>query len=239
LVPVRPSVAESFLAGWRERLVVSKGADKLLVHQFRRLVATLLQAQGSTPLKTIMVTSAAPGDGKTLTALNLALVLSESYGRRVLLVEGDLRRPAICAAAGLPTTSEGLSEVIRAEDDRKVSLIHLTELLTLMPAGQPDPDPLSGLTSPRLGRLLAEASEQFDWVIIDSPPLGAAPDASLMAPLVDAVLLVIRAGQTPHGIVQHAIETLGPERILGVVLNAVSSDVASGYDDYHGHYSSV
>jgi Mrp family chromosome partitioning ATPase len=153
-----------------------------------------------------------------------------------MLVEGDLRRPAICAAAGLPTTTEGLSDVIKAKDDRKVSLIKLSESLTLMPAGRPDQDPLSGLTSARLERLLKEASEQFDWVIIDTPPLGAAPDASLMAPLADAVLLVVRAGQTPHAIVQHAIETIGADRILGVVLNAVGPDVASGYD-YYGHYA--
>jgi receptor protein-tyrosine kinase len=232
-----PPVAKEFREGWRERLAVSKEADQLLVHQFRRLVATLLQAQGTAPLKTVMVTSAAPGDGKTLTALNLAMVLSESYGRQVLLVEGDLRRPAICAAAGLPTTTDGLSDVIKAPDDRKVPLIKLSDSLTVMPAGQPDPDPLSGLTSPRIERLIKEASEEFDWVIIDTPPLGAAPDASLMAPLVDAVLLVIRAAQTPHAIVQHAIESLGPERILGVVLNGVGSDVATKFDNYYGHYS--
>lgn len=234
---VRAPIAKDFLAGWRERLVVSSDADQLLVHQFRRMVATLLQAQGTAPLKTVMITSAAPSDGKTLTALNLALVLSESYGRRVLLVEGDLRRPAICAAAGLPTTTEGLSDVLKARDDRTVSLIKLSESLSLMPAGRPDQEPLSGLTSARFERLLKDASEQFDWVILDTPPLGAAPDASLMAPLVDAVLLVVRAGKTPHSIVQHAIETLGADRILGIVLNAVGPDVASGYDDYAGHYA--
>jgi Mrp family chromosome partitioning ATPase len=113
----------------------------------------------------------------------------------------------------------------------------LTDLLTLMPAGRPDPDPLSGLTSVRLERLLREASEQFDFVVIDTPPIGAAPDAGLIAPLVDAVLLVIRAGQTSHENVQHAVETLGADRILGVVLNAVVPEVAARYDDYYGHYS--
>jgi Mrp family chromosome partitioning ATPase len=133
-------------------------------------------------------------------------------------------------------SGDGLSDVIKSAEERKVALVRITELLTLMPAGRPDPNPLSGLTSERLERLLKEASEQFDWVIVDTPPLGAAPDAGLVAPLVDAVLLVIRAGQTPHGIVQHAIETLGPERIVGVVLNAVVPEIAAGYDDYYGHY---
>jgi capsular exopolysaccharide synthesis family protein len=234
---VRLSAPREFQPAWRPRLAVNGEADPLLVHQFRRLAATLVQAQGTGQLKTLMVTSASPGDGKTLTALNLALVLSESYGRRVLLVEGDLRRPAICTAAGLPVTGDGLSDVIKSADERKVALVALTELLTLMPAGRPDPNPLSGLTSERLERLIREASSQFEWVIVDTPPLAAAPDASLMAPLVDGVLLVIRAGQTPHAIVQHAIETLGSERILGVVLNGVGSEVAASYDDYYGHYA--
>jgi Mrp family chromosome partitioning ATPase len=81
--------------------------------------------------------------------------------------------------------------------------------------------------------LLKEASEEFDWVIVDTPPLVVAPDASLLAPLADAVLLVIRAGQTPHPLVQHAIDTIGSSRILGVVLNGVSNDVATGYEYYY------
>ena len=220
-----------------ERLALSSEADPLLAHQFRRLVATLLQAQGNGKLKTVMITSAAPGDGKTLTALNLAFVLSESYRRRVLLIEADLRRPSICATVGLPTKTQGLSDFVKATDDRKASVLKLTELLTLMPAGRPDQDPLSGLTSVRLERLIQEASEQYDWVIIDTPPIGAAPDAGLIAPLADAVLLVIRAGQTSYANAQQAVETLGADRILGVVLNAVVPEVAARYDDYYGHYS--
>ena len=153
----------------------------------------------------------------------------------MLLIEGDLRRPAIAAAANLPP-GDGLSEALKAADDRKVPLIQLTDTLTLLPAGRPDPDPLSGLTSPRMQRLLQEASEQFDWVILDTPPLGATADAGLLCPLVDAAILVVRAGRTPHAAVQAAIETLGRERILGVVLNAVDHEVASGYDaEYAGH----
>ena len=226
---------EDCSSGWRERLGVSIDSDPLLAHQFHRLAATLLQAQRMGRLKSVMITSASPQDGKTLVALNLALVLSGSYRLRVLLIEGDLRRPALAAAARLPL-QEGLSEAINANDDRKVSLIQLSEALTLLPGGRPDPDPLSGLTSPRMQRLLQEAAEQFDWVILDTPPLGATADAGLLCPLVDAAILVVRAERTPHAAVQAAIETLGRERILGVVLNAVDHEVASGYDaQYAGH----
>jgi capsular exopolysaccharide synthesis family protein len=232
---VRPSLLGGFNPGWRERLIVSADADPLLVHQFHRLAASLLQAQRAEHLKSVMITSAAPKDGKTLTALNLALVLSESYRRRVLLVEADLRRPAISAAANLPL-GDGLSDAIQASDDRKVPLVRLTDTLTLLPAGRPDPDPLSGLTSPRLKRIMQDAAEQFDWVIVDTPPLGATADAGLLCPLVDAAVLVIRAGRTAYTAVQAAIETLGRERILGVVLNGVDREIASGYDaEYREH----
>lgn len=235
LLPVRPSRKEGFNPAWRDRLTISSGADPLLVHQFHRLAAILLRAQRTRRLKSVMITSAAPHDGKTLTSLNLALVLSGPYRLRVLLIEGDLRRPAIAAAANLPP-GHGLSEALKASDDQKVPLVQLTDMLTLLPAGRPDPDPLSGLTSPRMRRLLQEAAEEFDWVILDTPPLGPTADAGLLCPLVDAAVLVVRAGGTPYRAVRTAIETLGQERILGVVLNAVDYDVASGYDAAYADY---
>jgi capsular exopolysaccharide synthesis family protein len=235
LLPVRPSRRERFNPVWRDRLTISSGADPLLVHQFHRLAAILLRAQRTRRLKSVMITSSAPHDGKTLTSLNLALVLSGSYRLRVLLIEGDLRRPAIAAAANLPP-GEGLSDTLKGVDDRKVPLIQLTDTLTLLQAGRPDPDPLSGLTSPRMLRLMREASEEFDWVILDTPPLGPTADAGLLCPLVDAAILVVRAGQTPCAAVQTAIDTLGRDRILGVVLNAVDYDVASGYDATYADY---
>jgi Mrp family chromosome partitioning ATPase len=107
----------------------------------------------------------------------------------------------------------------------------------LLPAGRADPDPLSGLTSPRMLRLLQDAAEQFDWVVIDTPPLGATTDAGLLAPMVDAAILVIRAGVTAHAAIQSAIDTLGRDRIVGVVLNAASPEETAGYDLDYTHYS--
>ena len=228
------SLAETFKAGWRERLSTGSSADPRLVDQFRRLAAMLLHAQRETGMKSVMITSASPGEGKTLTALNLALILSESYRRRVLLIEGDLRRPVISEAARLARVS-GLSEAMRAGVDTKVSLLALSETLSFIPAGHPDPDPLSGLSSTRMQRLLQEASTQFEWVILDTPPLGATADASLLCPLVDATVLVVRAAHTLLPAVQSAIDTLGRERIFGVVLNQVTdapvTDSDYGYSE--------
>ena len=229
--PISPTPIERFATGWRERLAIGAKSDPHLADQFRRLAATLLHVQRTEKLRTIMGTSALAADGKTLTALNLSLVLSESYRRRVLLVEGDLRRPAISRVAGVAAGS-GLNEALKSRDDLKPSLIQLTEMLTLLPAGQPDSDPLSTLTSPRLQALLQDAAEKFDWVIVDTPPLAATTDATLLCPLVDAALLVVRAGRTPLESIQLAVDALGRERILGIVLNASEQAEAVGYEYY-------
>jgi len=220
----------------RQRLAAAEATDPLLVEQFRRLAATLIQSQRTAPLKVVMIASAAPEEGKTLTALNLAFVLSESFRRRVLLIDADLRRPKITELANV--TIDGLGDVVKALEHRKVPLIPVTETLTLLPAGRPDPDPMSGLTSSRMQQLLQEAGAAFEWVIVDTPPLGAAPDASLMCAMADAAVLVIRAGQTPFEAVQQAIEAIGRDRIVGVVLNAVDRRQVPSYGDYYSSHHS-
>lgn len=231
----RQSLVEQFRPEWKKRLLVWRDADPRLVEQFGRLAGKLVQRQRTDSLKSLIIASAMPSDGKTLTALNLALVVSESYRHRVLLIDADLRRPTIGEAANLAIT-DGLNEAIKASNERKAPLVQLTETLTVLPAGGPEPDPLSNLTSPRMQRLLQEAAVRFDWVIVDSPPIRPTADAGLLCPMVDAAILVIRAGQTPYSAVQQAIDALGRERILGIVLNAVEVEIAPGYG-YYKRYS--
>jgi len=238
-----PTVARPFTASptfesvdedWREKLALTTTHD-VVIHQFRRLAAVLVQAQRSRRFKTVMVTSAVPGDGKTMTSLNVALVLSESYRRRVVLIEADFRRPRIASVVRLPI-GDGLSDVMKSGEDRKVWRVQLTPNLTVVPAGTPDPDPLSGLTSTRMHEFLLSAAEEFDWVILDTPPTSVAADASLLAPFTDATILVVRAGHTPNAAVQQAVDVLGRERIAGVVLNA-ADDRSVVDNDYY--YSSM
>ena len=217
-----------------ERLVVSKTAGALLVEQFRGLAATLLRARNERPLKSIIVTSPSPGDGKSHVAVNLALTLSDSYRRRVLLVDADLRRPTLHQLFRVPNT-KGLGEALEEKADGRVGAVQVSDTLTLLPAGHPEPNPLGGLSSGRMKRLMADAASEFDWVIIDSPPVGVLADAHLVSESVDGALLVVRAGATRFPDLEAAAGTLGRERILGIVLNAVDSAEIRG-EGYYSHY---
>jgi|RhiMethySRZTD1v2_1073278.scaffolds.fasta_scaffold01553_16 protein-tyrosine kinase len=225
------AITERFRSEWKARLSVGAGADPALAEQFRRLAATLLHSQRADRLKIILVTSAVPDEGKTLASVNLSLILSESYGRRVLLVDADLRRPSIGSVANLEV-NDGLSEAVTASEDREIPVVQLSDTLTLLPAGRPLADPLSGLSSPRMTRLLEQAATQYDWVIIDTPPLAAAADAGLLCEIADAALLVVRVNSTPQAAIQRAIDTLGRDRILGVILNGVEASETTAYHTY-------
>lgn len=218
----------SFSSAWRERLAHGPDGEPMLIEQFRRLAASLHRAPLAGGRRSVMVTSAAPGDGKTLTAVNLAIVLSESFRASVLLIDADLRRPSIQALIDLKEGS-GLSEVLRSPHEQKLALVPLSPRLTLLPAGQPVANSLEALTSPRMQEIMDEALTRFDWVILDAPPLGPTTDARLLGEMVGGTLFVIHARKTKCEHVQRAIEGFGPDRLLGVVLNGVELEPSEGY----------
>jgi protein-tyrosine kinase len=203
-----------------ERLVTHQGIAPVAVEQYRRMAATLHHAQRDRGIRVLMVASAVPGEGKTLTVTNLALTLSESYRRRVLVVDADLRRPMVHQVIGIPNTI-GLNDVLKAAEERRPAVVQVSPRLHVLTAGRPDPDPMSGLTSERMLRVVREAAERFDWVILDTPPLALLPDANLLGRMVDVAVLVVGAGRTPLKMIERAIEALGRDRIVGVVLNRV------------------
>lgn len=217
-----------------DRLVVSANAGPLMVEQFRRLAAALLRARAERDLKSVLVTSPAPGDGKSNVAVNLALTLSESFHLRVLLIDADLRRPTLHSLFGVQNTA-GLAAALIPDHNGKVDTVEVGEALTLLPAGRPETSPLGGLASDRIKHLIADASARFDWIILDSPPVGLLADAHLVSEAVDGALLVVRAGVTPHSEMEAAAGTLGHERVLGIVLNAVDPEEVSG-EGYYSHY---
>ena len=225
-----PQIEERGLPARIDERAAQAIESPLFVEQFRRASATLIEAQAAGNLKVLLVASASPGDGKTLTALNLALVLGRSYGRRVLLIDGDLRRPSLHRVVGVPNRS-GLADALQAQSDVRLEVTPITETVTLLPAGPADPDPLRSLSSARMKRVIHEAAQRFDWVIIDSAPVGVVADASVLATLTDGIVFVVRAEHSQYPDVKKAMQTLGHERILGVILNGVngSSDEKNYY----------
>ena len=201
-----------------EKLAIENGAQGAVVEEFRKLAATLHHAQGVHRLKTVMVTSASSGEGKSLTTVNLALTLSNSYRRRVLLIDADLRKPTIHDIFQVQN-SAGLLTFLKNGSERSVPGIEVSPRLIVMPSGGVSADPIGLLTSAALRQLLEEAAQAFDWVLMDTPPAAILPDCNLLAPSVDGALLIIDAFNTPHPMAVKAIEAVGREKILGVVFN--------------------
>jgi len=203
------------------------------VEQYRRLAARLIQAGVEQGVQVVMIASAVRGEGKSLTAANLAVTLARSYDRGTLLIDADLRSPKQHGIFRVENT-QGLSDWLQAGHDAPASAIQLMPSLALLTAGPPTMDPMAGLTSSRMKALIAEAKASFDFIVIDSPAATLVPDASVMVSLVDASVLVIRAGSTPHESVERAVAALGRERILGTVLNGADETTSAGRY-WYGH----
>jgi capsular exopolysaccharide synthesis family protein len=208
-----------------EKLVVSPGVSSLARAQYSKLAAALHHAQLERGIKVLMFISTGPAEGKTLTAVNVALTLSEGYRRRVLLIDADLRRPTIHSLLELPS-GPGLTDLLTAT--RPLPLVQVSPQLWVLAGGdQLEGDPPKTLTSERMDALVQEARDGFDWVVIDTPPVGIVPDARLLAPLADAALLVVMAGLTEYDEIQRAAETFDPSILIGIVLNRVPERICS------------
>jgi protein-tyrosine kinase len=220
-----------------EKLILNQEIPQAVLEQYRRVGASLHQLQVDRGIKIVMIASALAEEGKTITASNIALTLSESFKRRVLLIDADLRRPSIHRVFGTPNTS-GLSDALQADRDEKLTIFEVTPHLSVLPSGRPNPDPMSSLSSERMRTIVAEAGTKFDWVVIDTPPVGVLADARLLAEMVDVVVLVIGAGRTPYRAIERAVAAIDRKRIAGVVLNRVTEQPV-GYHDYDYYLSAA
>ena len=227
-----PPVHQAF-----DEKVVTRDLAPAVVEEYRRLGALLHHMHVERNVRVVMMTSAVAGEGKSLTSVNLALTLSGSYGRNVLLIDADLRRPTLHSFFNaVPLT--GLGDMLR---DPTVTppIIQVTPRLSLLTAGRPDDDPMGGLTSDRMRHLLEEAKRSFEFVLIDTPPVGLLTDANLLAAMVDVTFLVVRAGATSYDLVKRAVDSVGRHRIAGIVLNRAAAQThdTHSYADYYGGYA--
>ena len=222
---------------YKGKIVLDTAVSPQSREQYRRLAASLHHAQAVSGIKVVMVTSAVVGEGKTLTASNVAMTLSESYKKEVLLVDADFRRPSVHAVFGIPPYP-GLAESLTAEENQKIRVRLVSSGLGVLTGGRPTSDPIAALTSDRMRQLVQEARATFDWIILDTPPLALLTDASLVSAMTDGALIVVKAGETPWDLVDRAVQAVGRERTLGVVLNRVTGQLPStGYYDYYNYYS--
>ena len=221
-------------------LVTQARPQSQMAESYRALRTSLLLTSLGGPPKVILVTSALPQEGKTTTSINTAIVLAQK-GTRVLLIDADLRRPSIHKALGMgPKT--GLSNVLTGNATLQQAVVRSPILPTLfvLTAGTPPPNPAELLASSNMKDILAELREQYDHIIVDTPPTLSVTDAVVMSTRADAVVLVIRSGQTTKQALRRAREILLQvnARVAGVLLNAV--DLTSPdyyyYYEYQGKY---
>lgn len=203
--------------------------------EFRTLRSKLYQSRDTQPLRTVLITSALPQEGKTFVAGNLAQAIVRQRERRALLIDADLRWSRLHLSLGT-RLSPGLTEYLRGEADELSILQRGTvENLFFIPGGKSVQNAAELIANGRLRTLLARLGPIFDWIILDSPPALAMSDASLMADLCDGVLLVVAAGKTPFDMAQKTRELFGQKHLLGAVLNRVQpGSTDSAY--YYGYY---
>jgi capsular exopolysaccharide synthesis family protein len=207
----------------------SLGAEKL-----RLLALRLKNLRDTRKLKTVLITSTMPEEGKSLISANLAVTLARSRHLKTLLLECDLRRPTlsqVLTGRNLP----GLSEVLQSNRGAH-ELMYETQPagFFFLPAGAPPPNPLELMQSTRFQQILQQLSASFDWILIDSPPVLPLADTSLLMRFSDGVLMVAREGVTQRKPMQKAIEVIDPALLLGVVLNGSTN---TDHENYYQRYA--
>jgi capsular exopolysaccharide synthesis family protein len=216
------------------RLISLTAKDSLAAEKFRFLGVRLRQLQQARRLKRILITSTIAEEGKTLISANLAVTLARKRQQKVLLVDGDLRRPTLAQQFGLNKLA-GLSEWLKSDAGSAPNIYHLAEPgCWFLPAGRPPDNPLELMQSGRLSELLDQLSAMFDWILIDSPPVLPLADSSVWTRLVDGVLLVAREGKTEKRQLKRGLQVLEQSRLLGIILNScTNADHSNYYQRYH------
>ncbi len=209
------------------RLIALADPESTAAEQYRILLSRIDRAASARPLRTVAITSCARGEGRTVTAGNLAITAARE-GRDALLVECDLRRPTVGALFELPP-GPGLAEVVEGRAELPQALARVGGL-TILPAGDAN-DLAAVLRNPRLASTFETLRSSFSFIVLDLPPALALSDAGRLASTADGIVLVVRAGETPRDVVRMAIDAL-PERLLGIVLNDVED---MGYERYLRH----
>lgn len=229
-------VHDGFARSGRHGLTALTQPRSPTTEAYRSLRTNLEFASLETPLRTLLVTSSGPEDGKTDTAANLAIVFAQA-GWRVLLIDADLRKPSVHTLFGV-SNQRGLTTLLADDTQRPDGVIRRSEQerLRIMTSGPVPTNPAEVVGSPRMRAIVAHLAAQYDLVIVDSPPLQMVADPAILSSYLDATLLVVGLGRSRRGAVGRGVEALdrAHARVLGVVLNGLSERDYSDYQSYYG-----
>jgi exopolysaccharide/PEP-CTERM locus tyrosine autokinase len=232
--PIQPNSYDSVAI--EETLIVLTKPHSFEAEQFKILRSSLLFPHDSKPPRTIMVTSALPGDGKTFVSSNLAISIAQNINEHVLLIDCDLRMPDIHKMFGYKNV-KGLAEYLNNSYELKdLFLKTMVNKLTLLPGGDPPPNPSELISSQKMSHLIKEVRSRYRdrIIVIDSPPPALTAETQVIAEQVDGILLVVKYGKTPRELVSHVVDQFGKEKLLGVVFNRYELGISSrlGYGKY-------
>ena len=206
------------------RLVTYFDPKALITEQYKILRTNILSTNAKRPLKTLVITSSLHSEGKTITALNLAMVIAQSTQRpKVLVVDADMRRGCVAKYLGVDQQA-GLTEILTDKVDPSEALFHIDmENLAFIAAGSVAENPAELLGSDKMRQFLADMKAQFDFILIDTPPIIAVTDPGIVGALADGILMTIQAGRTQRGVIRRAAELLeqSQSKIVGHVLTNI------------------
>jgi capsular exopolysaccharide synthesis family protein len=218
--PAAAPIGRSMSALRLDRRLVATGAAKSAsAEQYRALRTRIFHGDTGMPVNVVLVTSPADGDGKTLTVANLGLAMAQEFQRRVCVVDANLRQPQLHRLFGLPD-SPGLSDVLLGYATIADACVSLEDQhITVLTAGAVPISPAELLGSITMRRTLEQLRSRFDAVIVDAPSALPLADVGILTPIVDSVVVVVRAGTTPKPAIHDTMSALDPGKVLGFVLN--------------------
>jgi len=235
--PVPPPAPRATVAAVLDpRLVAAVAPKSLAAEQYRSIRTRVSRAENGRAQRAIIITSPNKGDGKSLTAANLALTMAQEYQQRVLLLDADLRRPSLHTLFGISDTP-GLTDVLMGGALLDDALVSVPEhRLTVLPAGLIPSHPAELLGSAAMRRVLETLRSRFDRILIDMPPVAPLADVTIASSMADGVLMIVRAGVTPKPAIERALGMFDSSKVLGLVLNdAGESNAAYTYAGGYGY----
>jgi capsular exopolysaccharide synthesis family protein len=205
------------------RLITAISSSGLAGEQYRALRTRILHSDNGSAVNVVLVTSPGRGEGKTITTANLGLTMAQEYQRRICVMDADMRHPQLHRMFGIPQ-GPGLSDVLSGDAPLEDALITIEEQqITLLPAGRPPARPAELLGTTAMRRTLEALRSQFDRVVIDAPATMPLADVGILTPLVDSVVLVVRAASTSKPAIHDAVASIDGTKLLGIVLNEAAA----------------